>query len=137
MKAKILILICATLASIQAQAASFTLEGYNPFSYDRKCALFDDDYGYDESLPGPNKFFAIVRTSYEPQKVFLMIAHAKMKSQMVAVDSLGRPTTELSIRLVGPPKESTLRHAQSYKGYVRGEDMKWSRLNCQRLNLQE
>lgn len=118
----LIILILFTLFKFNTEAHtgdSFVLKGKNLYEPGEECFLYVNNFGYDESLPGKNKFFAIVTTSYQPSKIIPIVPHSRLRFQMVSIDRSGRPTKELEIRLRGEASEQTLYRALAYQSAIR------------------
>lgn len=106
-------------ASAQELGEEFTLRGKSLFGAKRsqECFLYVDKIGEDPQLPWFNKFFAVVRTSFEPRKSILLVSQNRF--EMTSINENGRPTPELKVRLRGQANGQSLLHATSFDGVTR------------------
>ncbi len=117
------------IANAQDSGKEFTLQGKNASGSGSECFLYVDQFGTDAYLPWRNKFFAIVRTSYEPQKSILLVAGNRF--EMTSVNKFGRPTAELKVWLRAPADEQSLLHASNFHGVIRSP---LKRVSCAMLH---
>ncbi len=102
------------IANAQDSGREFTLKGKNSYQPSQECFLYVDRFGVDASLPQPHKFFAEVRTSFEPQKSILLVTTKRF--EMTSINREGQITNELKLRLRAPANEQVLRHAANFYG---------------------
>lgn len=120
MKNAVVMALVSTLTtwSFTAQAGEFgqefTLHGIDYQRPSQTCFLYVDQMGNQPKYGWPNKFYAIVRTSFDPQKSYHLVALSK--SEMTTIDKRGRPTAELKVRLRSPAGPESLHRALSFQG---------------------